>query len=219
MQTDKAIIFANGEINDGLMVRRALEHASSARLIAADGGAHVAERFGITPQVIIGDMDSVDEQQLEHLIRAGIEVYRHPPAKNETDLELALLYAVERGVRWIRVIGAIGGRLDQTLSNVYLLALPELRPFDVRLVSGNEEALLMWPGTLTIVGAKGDTVSLLPVSGVARGIRTESLLYPLKSEELLFGPARGVSNEMHGDSAQVHLREGALLVLHTIGHA
>jgi thiamine pyrophosphokinase len=219
VQTDKAIIFANGEINDGLIVRRALEHASSARLIAADGGAHVAEHFGITPHVIIGDMDSVNEQQLDQLIRAGIEVYRHPPAKNETDLELALLYAVERGVRWIRVIGAIGGRLDQTLSNVYLLALPALRSLDVRLVSGNEEALLMGPGTLTIVGAAGDTVSLLPVSGVARGIRTESLLYPLKNEELLFGPARGVSNEMLGDSAQVHLREGVLLVLHTIGHA
>jgi len=219
VQKDKAIIFANGEINDGLMVRRALEHASTARLIAADGGARVAERLGVTLDTIIGDMDSVDEAQLDRLIRTGIEVYRHPPAKNETDLELALLYAVEHGSRWIRVIGAIGGRLDQTLSNVYLLGLPALRSLDVRLVSGNEEALLMWPGTLTLVGAPGDTVSLLPVSGIARGVRTESLLYPLKGEDLLFGPARGMSNEMLGESAQVHLREGALLVLHTIGHA
>ncbi|MCC6616015.1 MAG: thiamine diphosphokinase [Anaerolineae bacterium] len=219
MQKEKAIIFANGEINDGLMVRRALEHAHAAHLIAADGGAHVAEQLGVTLDTIIGDMDSVDPQQLERLIGAGVEVYRHPPAKNETDLELALLHAVERGARWIRVVGAIGGRLDQTLSNVYLLGLPELRPLDVRLVSGNEEALLMWPGTFTVVGAPGDTVSLLPVSGVARGVRTESLLYPLKSEDLLFGPARGVSNVMLGESANVHLREGALLVLHTIGHA
>ncbi len=219
MEKDKAIIFANGEINDGLMVRRALAHSDSAHLIAADGGAHVAEHFGITPHVIIGDMDSVAQQQLADLIDSGTEVKQHPRAKNETDLELALLYAVEQGVRWIRVVGAIGGRLDQTLSNVYLLALPELRTLDVRLVSGSEEALLMWPGTLTIAGAAGDTISLLPISGVARGVRTEALLYPLRDEDLLFGPARGVSNEMLADSAQIHLREGLLLVLHTIGHA
>ena len=219
MKSDKALIFANGDVNDGPLVRRALAHAPSVYVVAADGGARVARHFDLMPDVVIGDMDSIDESLLAECAAAGAHILRYPQAKNETDLELALLHAVTQGARWLRVIGAIGGRLDQTLSNVYLLALPALRGCDVRLVSGREEALLLWPGSIEIDGAPGDTVSLLPISGIARGVRTDHLAYPLHGEDLLFGPARGVSNEMQTEQARIHLREGALLVLHTRGKA
>jgi thiamine pyrophosphokinase len=214
-----ALIFANGDIRDGQMVRRALAQAADALLIAADGGARVARHFGITPQVVIGDMDSITPELLAELAVGGSEIRQYPQAKNETDLELALLYAVEHGARKIRVIGAVGDRLDQTLSNVYLLALPALAGCDVRLVADDEETSLLLPGVLTIDGAAGDTVSLVPVSGVARGVRTEALVYPLHDEDLLFGPTRGVSNVMESTRARVQLREGALIVVHTIGRA
>lgn len=219
MTTDKALIFANGDLRNGRMVQRALAHADHALIVAADGGALAARYFGLMPHCIIGDMDSVDPALLADLQKAGVEVRRFPEAKNETDLELALLYAVERGVRWVRVIGAVGGRLDQTLSNVFLLALPALRHCDVRLAAGDEETSLLMPGTLTIEGEAGDTISLLPMSGIARGVRTDGLAYPLNDEDLFLGPARGVSNVMEKERAHVHVREGALLVLHTIGKA
>jgi thiamine pyrophosphokinase len=215
----RALIFANGDIDDGALVRRILHEAGDALTIAADGGARVAEYFGIDPQVIIGDMDSIAPEMLARLAQAGASVLRYPAAKNETDLELALLYAVEHGVGWIRVIGAVGGRLDQTLSNVYLLALPALRGCDVRLVTGREETTLMLPGTLEIQGAPGDTVSLLPVSGAARSISTEGLEYPLRDEALHFGPARGVSNVMTATQARIHLGAGVLIIVHTLGRA
>jgi thiamine pyrophosphokinase len=219
VKAQKALIFANGDIDDGAMVRRALAEAGAALLIAADGGARVAAHYGISPGVIIGDMDSVAPEMLEQLAANGAQVLRHPPAKDETDLELALLYAVGQGATWIRVIGAVGGRLDQTLSNVYLLALPALRGVDVRLVADDEETSLLFPGTLIIDGAAGDTLSLLPISGAARGVMTEGLLYPLAGEALYFGPARGVSNVMTSGQAQVHLGDGALVIVHTIGRA
>jgi thiamine pyrophosphokinase len=219
LQYERALLFANGDIHDGQMVQRALAHAADALIIAADGGARVAAHFGLRPHCVIGDMDSIDPALLAELAAAGVEVQRYPQAKDETDLELALLYAVAHGASWLRVIGAIGDRLDQTLSNVYLLALPQLRGCDARLVAGKEETSLLLPGTLSIEGAPGDTVSLLPVSGIARGVRTEALEYALEDEDLLLGPARGISNVMRAAHAAVHLREGALLVLHTIGRA
>lgn len=219
MLRSKALIFANGDIDDGQMVRRALAEAGDALLIAADGGARVAEHYGIAPQVIIGDMDSVAPETLTRLTAAGALALAYPPAKDETDLELALLYAAEQGATWIRVVGAVGGRLDQTLSNVYLLALPALHGVDARLVAGEEETSLLTPGSLDIDGAAGDTISLLPISGTARGVSTEALLYPLSGEDLHFGPARGVSNVMTGAKARVHLREGVLVIVHTIGRA
>lgn len=214
----RALIFANGDVNDGPMVRRALEDSSDALIIAADGGARVAGTYGLPVQAVIGDMDSLSPAELAALALHA-EVLRYPEEKNETDLELALIYAVEHGATWIRIVGAVGDRLDQTLSNVYLMALPVLRGCDVRMVAGKQETWLIETGTHTIEGAAGDTVSLIPLSGTARGLRTDGLYYPLRDEALFFGPARGVSNVMRGARATVTLREGALLVVHTLGRA
>lgn len=217
--THKALIFANGLTYDGPMSRRVIAQAEGALTIAADGGVRVARDYGVPLQAVIGDMDSVEPHELEAQRAAGAEILSYPPEKNETDLELVLLWAVERGADWIRVLGAMGGRLDQTLANIYLLALPQLRQCDARLVSDSQQAWLLYPGEHTIQGAKGDTISLIPMNGEAHGVRTEGLYYPLRNETLMFGPARGISNVMDADEARVSLRAGLLLVVHTLGRA
>jgi thiamine pyrophosphokinase len=113
----------------------------------------------------------------------------------------------------------VGDRFDQTLSNVYLMALPILRDCDVRMVAGKQETWLIGAGEHTIEGQGGDTVSLIPLNGTVRGVKTDGLYYPLRDEDLIFGPARGVSNVLNGDRASVSVREGVLLVVHTIGRA
>lgn len=200
------------------MVRRAIESAPDAWVIAADGGARLAAYYGLAVQTLIGDMDSVEPPTLEQLTRTA-EVLRHPPEKDETDLELALLLAAQRGARWIRVLAALGDRLDQTLGNIYLMALPALHGLDVRLVAGKQEAWLIREGQSSVYGAAGDTVSIIPLSGEARGIRTHNLYYPLHGETLRFGPARGISNVMQAAEAQISVNEGIVLVVHTLGRA
>jgi thiamine pyrophosphokinase len=212
------LIFANGDVNDGPMVRRALTDWQDALCIAADGGARVAKALDVTVGVVIGDMDSVSQTDLSELEQRA-EILRYPPEKNETDLELALMYAVEQGASWIRIVGAVGDRFDQTLSNVYLMALPILRDCDVRMVAGKQETWLIGAGEHTIEGQGGDTVSLIPLNGTVHGVKTDGLYYPLRDEDLIFGPARGVSNVLNGDRASVSVREGVLLVVHTIGRA
>jgi thiamine pyrophosphokinase len=174
-----ALIFANGDPNDGPMVRRILDSAPNAWVIAADGGARQAAHYGRTVHTVIGDMDSLSAAEIGALEASGAKVQRYPEEKDETDLEIALIHAAQQGATWIRVIAAIGDRLDQTLSNVYLLALPVLRGRDVRMVAGKQEAWLLYPGENVIHGAGGDTFSLLPISGEAVGVRTENLYYPL----------------------------------------
>ncbi|MEO8607237.1 MAG: thiamine diphosphokinase [Chloroflexota bacterium] len=215
----KTIIFANGDANEGPMVQRALDSAPDAWVVAADGGARQAQHFRRAVHTLIGDMDSLSAAELDALAASDTAIRRHPEEKDETDLELALTWAAENGATWIRVIAGIGDRLDQTLSNVYLLALPALRERDVRLVAGKQEAWLLYPGAHSITGAAGDTLSLLPISGEARGIRTDNLYYPLRDETLTFGPARGISNVFQSETAEVSLREGVLLAVHTMGRA
>ena len=215
----KALIFANGVIEDGEMVQRALDQAGEALVIAADGGVRVANHYGLRVNTVIGDMDSLAPDELAALEAQGTAIHRFPAEKNETDLELALMLAAEQGADWLRLIGATGGRLDQALSNIYLLTLPILNGRDVQMVAGKQAIWLSRIGRNEIVGAPGDTISLIPLNGTVRGVRTEDLYYPLRDEDLYFGPARGVSNVMTADRSAVCVREGTLLIVHTIGRA
>ncbi len=214
-----AFIFANGSTDDGPFVQRELATAADAWVIAADGGARQAQYYGQRVKTVIGDLDSLDETEIAILEQQGADIHRFPPEKNETDLELAILLAAQNNFQRIRVFSALGGRLDQTLSNIYLLALPPLRSLDVRLISGKQQAWLIYPGDTTIQGAQGDTISLIPLAGEAHGIRTRNLYYPLLDETLRFGPARGVSNVMQSETAMVTFTDGVLLVVHTLGRA
>jgi thiamine pyrophosphokinase len=216
------LIFANGDINDGPMVQRALSvirDSAAITVIAADGGARVAQHFGLPIDTVIGDMDSLTTDEIDALGLVGTEVLRYPPEKDATDLELALKLAASRDARWIRIIGGLGDRFDQTLSNIYLMGLPELEGRDMRLVAGKQEMWLLYPGRHKIHGTSGDTVSLLPLGGAVHGITTDALFYPLRGESLEFGPARGISNVMDSDLAGVTLELGVLLVVHTVGRA
>lgn len=207
------LIFANGVISDPTWVTPHLETA--AVVIAADGGTRHLMALGWPPDVVIGDMDSLSVEAEAMIRAAGAETLHYPRSKDETDLELALLYAIDRFPGHdILVLGAMGGRLDQTLANILLLAHPALDGRCVRLIEGRETAWLVDHET-TIDGAPGDVVSLIPLDGPVHVAETGGLRWPLRDEHLEFGPARGVSNEMTADSAYVRLNSGRLLCIHT----
>jgi thiamine pyrophosphokinase len=206
----RAVVIANGR----------LSHASTDRarvlpddwILAADGGLHNCRRLGLVPSVVIGDLDSIDAADLASL---QATVVRHPERKDETDLELALEYAVRHGAREILVLGALGDRWDQTLANALLLASPTLAAVRTWLADGSQQVTLARPGQpLQIDGLPGDTLSLLPLAGDAHGVTTDGLEYPLENETLHFGATRGVSNTLLGTTATVHLTAGLLLVVH-----
>ncbi len=214
-----ALIFANGEAGDGPMVSQALAHADNALIIAADGGARIAHFFGFSVQYVIGDMDSLSDAELAALRAEGAQIQQYPEEKDETDLELALMFAAQQGAGWIRILGAAGNRIDQTLGNIYLLGLPQLADLDVRIVAVNQQTWLLRTGENRIQGAVGDTLSLIPLSDTVHGVRTEHLYYPLEDETLTFGPARGMSNVLQADEVCVWVGEGRLLAVHTTGRA
>ena len=187
-------------------------------LIAADGGALPLLRSGIVPHVAIGDMDSINAAGLAELEAHGVMPQRFPREKDETDLELALLYAAAAGAAEIDILGALGGRWDHTLANVALLALPELRTRRTRLLADGQTLFLV-RDMAVLEGQAGDTVSLLPLAGAAHGVTTTGLRYPLDNATLSYERARGVSNVLLDPPGCVSLREGLLLVVQHVGWA
>jgi thiamine pyrophosphokinase len=185
-------------------------------LIAADGGALPLLRSGIVPHMAIGDMDSIGAAGLAELQARGVAIRRYAREKDETDLELALLYAAANGAGAIDILGALGGRWDHTFANVALLALPELRECRARLLA-DQQTLFLVRSSATLEGQAGDTVSLLPLAGDAHGVTTRGLGYPLDNATLSFERARGVSNVLLEPPGHVSLRQGMLLVVQHAG--
>jgi thiamine pyrophosphokinase len=217
----RAIIFANGEFPDAEETRDLLRPDDL--IIAADGGTRHALAIGVIPRVVIGDLDSLSPDEQARVKATGSRVIRFSPRKDETDLELALLHAAHEDATEILVLAALGGRLDQTIANLLLLALPELKGRDVRIVAGAQTAFLIYAprggpdesdGVL-IEGQPGDTVSLIPLGGDALGVTAEGLEWPLREDHLRFGPARGVSNMLTAERARVRVRQGLLLCVVT----
>jgi len=207
----RAVIFANGHLSD--------PDGDHARLrpddwiLAADGGLHNARRLGVNPSVVIGDLDSIDPQDLPALAAAGVTVVRHPQRKDETDLELALQYAVQRGAQEIVVLGALGDRWDQTLANALLLASPHLAATRTWLAEGGQLLTVLRGGqSITLEAPAGTTLSLLPLAGDALGVHTQGLEYALSGETLGFATTRGISNTLVGGSATVRLDQGLMLI-------
>jgi thiamine pyrophosphokinase len=210
----RAIILAGGQTHKDENGRRWVQEGDL--IVGADGGAARALAWGLVPHLVVGDMDSLSAKDQTALVVQGCRFVVHPRAKDETDLELALTYAVQQGAREIVVFGALGGRLDHTLANVLLLTLPALEGISVRFVLGPSEAFLVRGGEVaTVEGQPGDLVSLLPLRGDAGGVRTAGLAWALHGDDLHFGFTRGVSNEMTAPVAEIGLDRGHLLVVHS----
>jgi len=185
-------------------------------IIGADGGAAQALRWGLAPHLVIGDMDSLPDATRNALEDRGCRFVIHPQAKDETDMELALTYAAQQGADEIIVLGALGGRLDHMLANIFLLVLPELKGIPVRIVDGDQEAWLLHAGESTsLEGKPGDLVSLLPLGGRVHGVSTEGLAWVLQGDTLDLGFTRGVSNTMTSSVARIETEGGMLLVIHS----
>ncbi len=211
----RAVIFANGVIeNPKTEAARWIE--PEGLVVAADGGTFHALDADVMPDVVVGDQDSLPQSLRQQLRDDGTVFHNYPPAKDETDLELALIWAAEQpGIDQVVILGGLGGRPDQAVANLLLLALPVLKGLDVLFADAGWRIRVIQPERpLRLEGAPDDRLSLIPLGGAAEGVSTTGLAYPLEDETLHFGPTRGVSNIFEAAAVTISLRGGLLWCFH-----
>jgi thiamine pyrophosphokinase len=184
----------------------------AAMVIAADSGLALAPSLGLQVDLVVGDLDSVDQEDLADAMAAGTRVERHPADKDRTDLQLALDAAVAAGATCLTVVGAAGGRLDHLLSAMALLADDAYAGCAITALVADAIVTVV-RDEVELTGRPGELLSLLPYHGVARGVTTDGLRFPLRDEDLAAGSSRGVSNEFAAPTAHVRLRDGVLLAV------
>ena len=208
----RIILFANGELPDPDHARALIRPDDF--ILCADGGARHAMDLGLTPDYVVGDFDSLDSADLVRLSRDGAELDAYPRDKDYTDLELALRVAQRLRPEEVILLGALGGRLDQTLANIFLLAHPDYADLRVTLVSGPERAWVM-RDEIVVRGRPGDLLSVIPLTPDVTGLTYHhGLRWRLTDAVMPFGSSRGVSNELVAEEARLSLKTGVALVIH-----
>ena len=190
-------------------------------VIAADSGWYEARCVGVVPDELLGDLDSVLDEDVAEAERLGVEVHRFPTDKDATDLELALDRALAHGVERIVVVGPGGGRLDHQLGELLLLASAKYAHVTIEARLGGSIVHPVRGTPRRITGPPGSTVSIVPIAGPAT-VTTTGLRWPLAGERLDPGSTRGISNELEQDSATVCAGHGVVLVVvpeHDLGPA
>lgn len=210
----KALLLVNGELYGPDVLRSRIHEGAFDLVLAADGGSRHAKALNLALDAVIGDLDSLSDLEQQGIGDAKLISY--PPEKDESDLELALLYAREQGADRMVIVGAMGGRMETTIANIQLMAHASLGSCRIEVWHGEQTGWIIRPPGGSIPGRAGDTVSLIPLRGDALGITTEAMKYPLRNEDLPFGSSRGMSNIVEG-TAHVRLSKGILLAVHTAG--
>jgi len=199
----RAVILAGGNMSDYAYIKQFLTPHDF--IIAADSGYRHAEALDLRPHLLAGDFDSLQT------LPQDIEIHRVPPEKDFTDTELAINLARERGYKHFLLLGALGSRMDHSLTNILQLT---------RFLDANEHAEILdehnriWitDTVIELDGKAGDILSLIPLTDCS-GVTTENLAYPLQDAALKVGHGLGVSNIITASPARITLSSGRLLVM------
>ncbi len=175
-------------------------------IICADGGANKARAFGIMPQYIIGDLDSITQKTRHYFSSVPII---HDADQNSTDLEKVLEHLLTNNFTSAAIIGATGERPDHTMSNFSILLKYHkklsLQFFDERCTVEIVQKKIRFGAVV------GQQISLIPM-GTCVGITTEGLKFPLKNESLELGVREGSSNEAIKSAITISMKSGSLLL-------
>lgn len=195
--SDPVVILADGTFPSHPEPLSALHTAGT--LICTDGSADSAIRYDLIPHVIIGDMDSLQKSPDDYDATVV-----HLPDQENTDLEKALDWCIEKNVTQITVLGATGSREDHTLANFLILSAYSGK-VKLSMMTDYAEVHTMeeshWYNC-----EQGQKVSLLPLREIS-SVTTEGLKYDLKGEPLRSG-GHGISNEAVGSSFSVTVDDG-----------
>mgnify|MGYP001141817829 CR=1 FL=1 len=219
--SNKALIIANGVIKNPASMYKKItleyEFNSEDTIIAADGGAANCLKMNLTPDIVIGDMDSIKNvvKVKLNLKSKNIKYISTTPEKDESDTLLAVEYAINLGVKKIIIAGAIGNRIDHSFANLILLSSPFPDDVDIKILTSSNEIFVV-KNSCTVKGKIGKLISIFSLSPYTFFIKTRGLKYKLENEKLLFSPVRGLSNVFTEDIATMNIKEGQLLIIKEI---
>jgi thiamine pyrophosphokinase len=184
--------------------------------VGVDRGVYTLLEKGIKPSIALGDFDSVTEEEFQIIEKKVDQIFRFSPEKDETDMELALSWALKKIPEKIRVFGATGGRLDHMFGNIQLLIQNNKNKNDVEIeiIDRQNIIFLKSPGTYTLQKITDKKyISFIPISAEVKGLTLIGFKYPLTECHISLGSTLCISNELLIDNGTFSFSEGILMII------
>ncbi|MGG1398343.1 thiamine diphosphokinase [Bacillus salipaludis] len=207
-------ILAGGPEED--LPELALFSESDVVWVGVDRGVYQLLKRNITPEIAFGDFDSVTPEELVFIESKVNHLNRFKPEKNETDMELALDWALKQNPVKIRLFGATGGRLDHLFANVQLLlhSLLQKNQTSVYIIDRLNEVWVKGPGKFKIEKRSDKKyISFIPATPNVKNLTLEGFKYPLKNRHISLGSTLCISNELNSEYGTFSFTEGILIVI------
>ncbi len=200
-------IVVNGDPMDGRFLKAELAKADY--IIAADGGMYHLDAIAVTPNVLVGDLDSYDVDA--RILPEGLDVIQLPCEKDLSDLEFAVQLALDRGATEIRLFNALGDRLDHTLTNLNVLMQIAVRGVKAALI--DEKQRLFCAQTIQhLDGIAGQTFSILPLTDLA-GVSIKGAKYPLDNHNVKHYSSLCLSNVAIDERVTIVIESGDAFIV------
>ncbi len=207
-------IVTNGNIGNLSWLKTKLKENSKENhfVICADGAAKYLKTIDFVPDLLVGDLDSIDKDAKLWMEEKKVPLKKFSAKKDQTDTEIALSYSVSKKPEAVEVLGAFGSRMDHTLANVQLLEGFFDSGIPIRLMDEQNEVWLLGKHT-RIVGRKNENLSIIPITESVTGVTLTGFEYPLENRQLFRGQTLGISNIIRGQQAEISFKEGKLLAV------
>lgn len=207
---NKALIISGGNNFEALLDKFFGEDYFT---ICADSGGSFLFSKDQTPDMIIGDLDSIEAEAVSHFSEREIKLVKAPAEKDETDTELAVNYVIENRFEEVVLLGATGTRLDHTLGNISLLNKLASHGIRARIVDSHNEITIVEKYHELKLDSEYKYVSILPYGGDVKGITLEGFKYRLEKAEIKRDAVIGISNEITEEKSRIWIEEGRVLVI------
>lgn len=209
----RAVIFVNGNLSNLSQVKKIIKKDDF--LIASDGAVEHILKLGLTPKIIIGDLDSTPSNLQKELKNLKIQFIKYPRKKDKTDFELTVDYCLENKFQEIIIFGVLGDRIDHFIANILLITKIQTknRSIKIMIIEDKKEVFVL-NEKIEIRGQIGDELSIIPINSILEGVVTTGLEYRLNDETLLRGSTRGISNVFNNNLITVKIKKGIALVIH-----
>jgi thiamine pyrophosphokinase len=182
-------------------------------VVCADGAAQALLKTDHPPNLIVGDLDSLQADAYKWADALDVPIERHPGEKDRIDGELALEKAIAMGAKSILILGGHGGRSAMFLANLKILRRVHDLGLDASMVGRGESLRYVAAGgELTLAGRTGATLNLLAIDGDAT-VDLSGTQWDGSGIGLEARSARGVSNRIISDGARIRVRAGTVLVI------
>lgn len=209
----KVCIVLNGEIKDYIKTKEIILKENYDYIIGADGGCNHLFKMNITPNYIVGDLDSIKKEVIEYYENKNVTFKRYPSHKDETDSEICIYLAKELGSDEIDLFATLGGRIDHTLANIGLMKYIKENNISPRMLTSEEEILIVKNETINLKGKKGNTISFISINGESKGVTLKKLAYPLDNAIVNYLSPLGISNVMLEDECIISIKDGCALII------